>query len=164
MTDVPTGGDREETEDERADRNFGDLLQELRVTETAVAVLFSALLTVPFSARFDRATPAQEREYVAALLLAASAAVVTVAPVAYHRMLFAQGQKPRVVRMSGRLAVTGLVLLVLAIAAVLLLVLDVLFSTRVALEVAIAFAALTGLLWFLPPVARKVRRQPFPRS
>lgn len=151
-------GDREETDDERADRNFGDLLQELRVTETAVAVLFSVLLTVPFSARFDDVSRAQKHEYVAALLLAAAAAVVTVAPVAYHRMLFAQGQKPRVVRMSSRLAVVGLVLLLLSMASVLLLVLDVLFSTTVAIEVAVAFATVTGLLWFLPPLARKVHR------
>ena len=35
-----------ETEDERADRNFGDLLQELRVAQTGVQVLTGFLLTV----------------------------------------------------------------------------------------------------------------------
>ena len=47
---------RDETPEQRADRNFGDLLQELRVTQTGVQILFSLLLTVPFSARFEQVT------------------------------------------------------------------------------------------------------------
>ncbi len=43
-----------ETESERADRNFNDILQELRVTQTGVQILFGFLLTMPLQARFDR--------------------------------------------------------------------------------------------------------------
>ena len=38
---------------QRADRNFAELLQEVRVAQTGVQVLFGFLLTVPFTARFD---------------------------------------------------------------------------------------------------------------
>ena len=110
---------RDETPEERADRHWTDLLQELRVTETGVQVLFSLLLTVPFSARFGDVTPFQRRVYFAALLLTAAANVALIAPVAYHRTLFRQGEKARVVEHSNRLAVAGLVLLVLAVSAVL---------------------------------------------
>src|SRR5882757_4347870 len=50
------GGGRPETDLQRWDRNFSELLQELRVAQTGVQILFGFLLTVPFSARFSQAT------------------------------------------------------------------------------------------------------------
>lgn len=147
-----------ETPDEKADRNFGDLLQELRVTETGVQILFSLLLTVPFSARFPQVTSFQRSVYFVALLLTAAANVTLIAPVAYHRLMFGQGQKPRVVTWAGRLALIGLVLLVLAVTAVLLLITDVLFSTTAASVVAATFGIATVLLWFLPPLLKRQQR------
>jgi hypothetical protein len=141
-----------ETDDERADRNYGDLLQELRVTETGVAILFSLLLTVPFAARFPDITATQRGTYVVALLLAAAANVALIAPVAHHRLLFARGRKEQVVRWAGRLALAGLVLLALAVAAVLLLVVDAVLPTTTAAAVAVAFALLTSALWLGPPL------------
>ncbi len=144
-----------ETADERADRNFGDILQELRVTETGVQILFSLLLTIPFAARFRDITDLQRTVYIAALMLAAAANVVLIAPVAYHRLLFHRGEKALVVRWSSRLALAGLGLLLLAVAAVLLLILDVLFASWVAFAVAAVFGLLTCLLWFLPPLLNR---------
>lgn len=148
---------RDESPEQRADRNWNDLLQELRVTETGVQVLFSVLLTVPFSARFGQASDLQRAVYFTALLLTAASSVTLIAPVAYHRLLFAWGEKPRLVRQSSRLALAGLVLLVLAVTAVLLLVTDVLFDGGVAAGVAAAFGVATLLLWFGPPALRRVR-------
>ena len=65
---------RDESPEQRADRNWNELLQELRVTETGVQVLFSLLLTVPFSARFDRATDLPRGVYFAALASAVAVA------------------------------------------------------------------------------------------
>ncbi len=140
----------------RADRNWGDLLQELRVTETGVQVLFSLLLTVPFSARFDRVTPFQRHVYFAALLLTAASNVVLIAPVAYHRLLFHRGEKARAVRQGNRLALAGLVLLLLAMTAVVLLVTDVLFQAVAATVVATVFGVATVVLWFVPPLLRRL--------
>lgn len=144
-----------ETADERADRNFGDLLQELRVTETGVQILFSLLLTIPFAARFPDITALQRAVYFAALMLAAAANVVLIAPVAYHRLLFHRGAKALVVRWSSRLALAGLGLLLLAVVAVLLLIIDVLFASWIATAVAVVFGLLTCLLWFLPPLLNR---------
>lgn len=148
---------RDEAPAERADRNWNDLLQELRVTETGVQVLFSLLLTVPFSARFDEVTPFQRDVYFAALLLTAASNAALIAPVARHRTLFQQGVKPELVQQASRLALIGLVLLALAITAVLLLVTDVLFDTPVATAVATAFGVATLSLWFVPPLVRRAR-------
>ena len=86
--------DRDETDLERADRNWDELLGELRVTQTGVAILFSVLLTVPFSARFEDVDAFQRNVYLVALLLSAATTVVLIGPVAYHRVLFAQGRSP----------------------------------------------------------------------
>jgi hypothetical protein len=146
--------ERDETPAERADRNFDDILQELRVTQTGVQVLFSLLLTVPFSQRFEKVTGFQKDVYFVALLLAAATVVFLVAPVSVHRLLFATGEKPWVVKVSSRLAIAGLVLLCLTLTAVLLFVTDVLFDNTYAVVTATAFAAATVTLWFVPPLFR----------
>jgi hypothetical protein len=141
---------RGETALQRADRNWNELLSELRVTQNGVAILFSLLLTIPFATGFDDVDDFQRRVYLVALLLAAASLVVHVGPVAYHRVLFAQRQKPAVVRAANRFALVGLALLCLALTAVLLLVSDVLLPRGEALAVAAVFGVGTATLWTLP--------------
>lgn len=144
---------RDESLEERADRNFEEILQELRVSETGVQILFSLLLTVPFTQRFGQATDYERGVYFAALLLAACANVLLIAPVAHHRLLFQHHQKAHLVRVASRFALAGLVALWLALTAVLLLVTDVLFHGLTAELVAGAFGALTLATWFVAPLA-----------
>src|SRR3954447_11113197 len=94
---------RDETDTERVDRNLVELLQEVRVVQTGVQVLFAFLLTVPFSARFDAITGFQRATYSAALVGAPAASVLLIAPTAIHRVLFRLGQKQYMVEMSNRL-------------------------------------------------------------
>jgi hypothetical protein len=158
---------RDETPAQRADRNFNDILQELRVTQTGVQVLFSVLLTVPFSQRFVHVTPFQKDVYFAALISAAATAVVLIAPVSTHRLLFRTGQKPWVVSVASRYAIAGLVLLLLTFSAVLLLVTDVLFAEPLATAVATTFGLVTLVLWFVPPLLRlrhAAAHEPAPRK
>ena len=75
-------------EEERLDRNLGELLQELRVALPGVQVLFAFLLTVPFQQNFTEITAFQEKVYFATLLLTAISAVLLISPSAYHRMTF----------------------------------------------------------------------------
>src|SRR6201996_4292485 len=79
---------RGETETERLDRNWNDLLQELRVVQTGVQLLTGFLLTLPFQARFTQLGEFQQNVYLVTVGLAVSATGVLVAPVAIHRMLF----------------------------------------------------------------------------
>ena len=143
-------GDGTEDRLEAADRNWDELLGELRVVLTGVAVLFSVLLTIPFSADFDAGGDFQRRVYLAALLLSAGSGVALIAPVAYHRIGYEREKKPAVVKRSNRLVIVGLVLLALAIASVLLLVLNALVSQQVALVVAGVVGVGAGLTWFVP--------------
>jgi hypothetical protein len=147
--------DRDETPAERADRNFDDILQELRVTQTGVQVLFSLLLTVPFSQRFEKVTSFQKDVYFVALLLAAATVTFLVAPVSVHRLVFHTGEKPWVVKVSSRLAIIGTILLALTLATVLLLVTDVLFENRLASVTGGIYGLATFTLWFVPPLRRR---------
>jgi hypothetical protein len=150
VTDGAASSGRQETPLQRADRNWDELLGELRVTQTGVAILFSVLLTVPFSARFEDVDPFSRGVYVTALLLSASTTVTLIGPVAFHRLLFATGRKPHLVRLGNRMAVTGLGLLCLTLGAVLLLVTDVVLTRSTAVVLSAVFTVGTGAAWSLP--------------
>src|SRR4051812_38327426 len=100
---------RNETPLQRCDRNLVELLQEVRVVQTGVQVLFAFLLTAPLSARFAQLTSAQRIEYFVALLSTGAAAVLLIAPTAHHRILFRLGDKDRLVRVANRYTLLGLV-------------------------------------------------------
>ena len=99
---------RDESPLQRSDRQFGELLQELRVVLPGVQVLFAFLLTIPFSARFDQTTDFQRGVFFVTLLSTTVATVLLIAPAALHRMRFRQGVKGDIVEVSHHLALGGL--------------------------------------------------------
>ncbi|WJV51574.1 DUF6328 family protein [Streptomyces flavofungini] len=145
---------------ERADRNFVEILQELRVTQTGVQLLFAFLLTLAFTPRFASLDSLQRATYVTTLLLAVLAAALFTAPAALHRGLFQRGAKPVIVKVSSRLAGAGLAVLVLAFTGSVLLVVDVAASRTGACLAAAATLLVCGGLWGLLPwtVARRQRQ------
>jgi hypothetical protein len=156
---------RDETDTERLDRNLIELLQEVRVVQTGVQVLFAFLLTVPFSARFDEITRFQRGAYFAALVGAATAAVLLIAPTAVHRILFRMGQKEYMVELSNRLTLGGLASTAVAMIAAMLLVSDVMFGMGVAVAVALVTTVAFAALWAALPLRRRrlvagARRRP----
>ena len=159
MSSEPASG-REETEDERADRNLSDLLQELRVALPGVQVLFAFLLTVPFTQRFDTLTDFQEHLYFAILICVALATVMLTAPTAGHRVLFRRQQKEFIVTLANNLALIGLLLVAVSMCGAVLLISDYLFSTTTAVisttGIAVAFAG----FWFVGPLLRKQQLPP----
>src|SRR5687768_10624347 len=116
---------------------MSELLQELRVALPGVQVLFAFLLAVPFQQRFADVTPFQEKTYFVVLLLSAAATAFLIAPSAYHRLNFAQGDKPHIVRVASTLSVIGLAVLACAMTGAVMLITDFLFaSTTVTITVA----------------------------
>jgi amino acid permease len=134
----------QETEKERWERNFGDLLQELRVAQTGVQILFAFLLTLPFSAGFPKATAFQKDVYIVALLAAAAATALIISPVAFHRALFRQGRKPELVKYGHRVASGGLGFMLIAMVSSVLLITDYLLPKGVAILLSVLTA-----IWFL---------------
>jgi len=149
------GSGRQETDTARLDRNLSELLQELRVALPGVQVLFAFLLTIPFNQRFALLTTAQERIYLVTLLITTVAAVLLIAPTAYHRITFRKQQKARLVLLANRLAIVGLGFLALAMTGVVLLITDFLFST-VLTVLCTSFAGLMfAIFWYALPLWRR---------
>ena len=147
---------RNETPLERADRNFVELLQELRVTQTGVQILFAFLLSLAFTQRFPSLDTFQRATYVTTLLLAVLAAALFTAPAALHRSLFQQGAKPLIVQVSSRLATVGMGVLVFAFTGSVLLVVDVTTGRTGGLVAGAAtLSACLGLWGLLPRLVRR---------
>ncbi|WP_223243841.1 DUF6328 family protein [Streptomyces sp. CBMA156] len=135
----------------RADRRLVAMLQELRVLQTGVQIVFAFLLGVAFTPRFAQLTDAQQDIYVVTLLLSVVAAAVLATPVALHRGLYRHPGKERIVAVSVRVAQVGLLLLAAALTGAVLLVLDVVLGTVPAVPITCAIALTFAGLWFVLP-------------
>jgi hypothetical protein len=112
---------------------------------------------VPFSGNFGRLSDAEKAVYMAAFLSTAIATILFLAPTAYHRLRFREGDKEQILRTSNRLTLTGLGFLVIALSAVVYLVSEVVISASAAAPLT-AFIALLGTwLWFGLPITRAMR-------
>jgi len=118
--DPPDAGIPEAT----INRNWTELIQELRSTQTGVQVLTGFLLTVPFSDRFDTLDDVQRTAYLLILSLAVAATAAILSPVAYHRILFRRGRRPWLVTTANKVARVGLVLVALTTCGVVFLTFD----------------------------------------
>ncbi|MFH9614198.1 DUF6328 family protein [Streptomyces pratensis] len=135
---------RHETEEERADRQWGDLLQELRVAQTGVQILFGFLLAVVFQPRFSDLSTVDRNIYVVTVMLGSATAAALIGPVSYHRLLTGRRLKPQTVIWASRVTKMGLGLLFCTMCSTLLLIL------RVALHNVAALWLVGGMaLWFL---------------
>lgn len=151
----------DETENERLDRQLNQLLQELRVAMPGVQVLFAFLLAVPFQQRFAQVSDFQKDVYFGTLLASAVASALLIAPTAYHRMMFKDRDKPRLVALSSRFALAGLAALALAMNGAILLVTDFIFGGTIVPVTIVLTATLFVGLWF---VLGSVRRMSDDRS
>jgi hypothetical protein len=137
---------------QRADRNFAELLQELRVAQTGVQILFAFLLTLSFTDRFAAIDAFQRGVYVFTLVASATTVALLIAPVAVHRLVFQRGRKRELVRVGHRLVLGGLLSLAVTMLAGVLLVLDVVVGRIAAVSFIAALAAVFVALWLGLPL------------
>jgi hypothetical protein len=148
-----------ETRQERINRELMELLNELRVALPGVQFLFAFLLIVPFQETVDEITGFQRDVYFVALVAAAVATALLIAPAAQHRVLFRQRDKETLLRRSHRSAFVGLMVLALAICSALLLVIDVLFSRTLAWTTTGVVAGLLLWWWVLVPFWQRAHNE-----
>jgi uncharacterized protein DUF6328 len=148
---------RNETQDERDDRNLMELLQELRVAGLGVQVLFGFLLSLPFTNGFPKLSHAQRGLFIADLLLAALATLLLLAPVAYHRLVFRHHLKEPLVRIANRMAIAGLAAVALAVSIAVVLVTSFVEGNTSAIVVGVFIGCLFAVLWFVLPLLRRQR-------
>lgn len=162
-TAQPDGADRagrgrHETAEERADRQWQELMQEIRVAQTGVQILFGFLLTVAFTPHFQRLSETDTSIYIGTVVAGALAAGALIGPVSFHRIVSGHRIKPEAVVWASRLTFTGIVLLLATFTSALLLVL------RVATHGALVPCLVSGvvawylLCWFALPLWARERR------
>lgn len=149
--DEPVEG-RDETPQERADRNWTELTQELRVSQTGAQILMAFLLIAPFQARFAELAPWQEALYLLVMASTALANILLVAPVSLHRLLFQRGRKSDVVRVGSSLALAALIALALSIAGAVTLVFMFVVGGASLWIAPLVTLLLVGALWLLLPL------------
>lgn len=151
-----TGGNqqrRNETPAERLDRNWGELLQEFRVAQTGIQILFGFLLVLPFQPRFTEVTANQRLLYLAVFACMAASTICILAPVMAHRLLFRRKLKRELVDFGGRLALVSLSLLGCAFTGAVGLVVSVVAGATSAWVAVGATTLAIATLWFAVPLA-----------
>jgi hypothetical protein len=143
QTATPRTG-RDETEEERADRMWGELVQEVRIAQTGVQILFGFLLTVVFTPKYAQLGDTDQTIYLTTVVLGSSTTGALVGPVSLHRMVSGHRIKPQAVRWASRMTMVGLVLLLATMTASLLLILRVASG-----DAAIAWLVVPVALWYL---------------
>ena len=145
----------DETRRERINRELIELLNELRVALPGVQVLFAFLLAVPFSAGWDKVTEFQQDVFFATLVATAISTACFIVPTAYHRLNFRNREKERILLLSNKFAVAGIMFLAASMIGVLVLVTDVIYSETAAMITGTLALVLFGGLWLVLPLLRR---------
>lgn len=148
--------DQQETERERINRNFAELLQEVRVSQTGIQLLFGFLLAIAFTPQAQQLSHAEKWVYSATVLSAAIAMALNMAPVAVHRATFRRHMKEAVVLASHWLTVSALVFLFLSLMGGLYLALTLVFEP-VRVPLTVIASVVFGAAWLLLPRIMRAR-------
>lgn len=143
---------RHETPEERADRRWIELMQEIRVAQTGVQILFGFLLTVVFTPRFPELTVVDRTIYIITVSLGAAATGALIGPVSFHRLVAGRRIKPQAVEWASRLTFIGLVLLLATLASALLLILRVATDGDYGPWLVVGLVAWYLLCWYVLPL------------
>ncbi|MGW1747356.1 DUF6328 family protein [Streptomyces sp. NPDC002092] len=143
---------RHETEEERADRKWGELIQEVRVAQTGVQILFGFLLTVVFQQKYDSLAHTDKTIYIVTVVLGAAATGALIGPVSLHRLVSGRRVKPQAVEWASRMTFVGLALLLATMTSSLLLILRVATHNGAVTWLVMAVVAWYALCWYAVPL------------
>jgi hypothetical protein len=145
------GDGRDETPNERSDRNWNDILQELRVALNGTQLIGGFLLAVAFQPRFEELDGYQLTLYLILVVLAGLATVVGLAPVTLHRTLFRRQVKDRIVRTGNRLLIAHLIVVALLVIGVTGLIFDWSVSRTAGIVALVVGVIVLVALWVVLP-------------
>ena len=147
---------RDETEMERNDRNWTEILQELRVIQTGTQILTGFLLTLAFQQRFTDLDAYQVDTYLALVIVAVLATSLALTPVALHRTLFRRRAKGTIVRIANRLLKATLAAVGLTLTGTAMLIFDVVVGRSAGLIAGIGALLVVSIAWVaLPTIVRR---------
>ena len=155
--DVDETDGRDESLNERMDRNWNEILQELRVTQTGTQIFTGFLLTIAFQTRFDELTTFQLRVYLVLVVAAVLTTALGLAPVNLHRGLFREGAKVTIVQAAHiimRITLAGVAVMLIG---TMLLIFDLVVGRTAALVAAGVMLLIVIIIAMLPPILRSIR-------
>lgn len=153
------GGDNERGESalQRIDRNWLELLQELRVLQTGIQILTGFLLMLPFQARFSELDLFQVATYLVLVALSTLITVLLLATVIMHRTFFRLRIKETLVRNADRILRATMVLVALVLVGSTGLIFDIVLNRTAGTVAALGLAVLILALWVAVPELLKRR-------
>lgn len=149
---------RAETPNERADRNWNDVLQELRVLQTGTQIITGFLLALAFQPAFGDLTGGQRTFYLVLVVGSALSAIVALAPVALHRFLFRHRAKQTVVAFGHAALMTALLTVSLLLVGVVAFIFEVVVSDAASWTVAIVLGVIIAVLWVAIPLVLRAQK------
>jgi predicted membrane channel-forming protein YqfA (hemolysin III family) len=147
--------DPEKSEDQQLARNLNELLQELRVAQAGVQILFGFLLSITFTERYAAASGYIKATHLITVIFATGAVALLTAPAAWHRLLFRLGRREEIIEVANRLALAGLGCLAAAMTTTVLLLFEMVVGGPLAIVLAVLAAIGFGTLWFALPLHRR---------
>ncbi|SDM62967.1 DUF6328 family protein [Allokutzneria albata] len=145
----------EESEQRQLARNLSELLQELRVAQGGVQILFGFLLSIAFSDRYEDVDGYIRVLHLVTVVLAAAAVALLTAPASWHRLLFRQGMRKEIIDTANVFAITGMVFLALAMIGTVLLLGEAIVGGWPAIVIGVFALVGFGMLWFVLPLLRR---------
>ncbi|MFI8305052.1 DUF6328 family protein [Streptomyces sp. NPDC085927] len=149
---IAPGDEAPETPRERVNRRWNEIMQETRVAQTGVQILFGFLLSVAFTPLFHDLGTFDHVVYVITVVSGAAATASLIAPVSIHRFLSGQRMKDEMVEVAHRLMMCGMALLAVTIGCTLFLILHVVVPGLMAKFLVGAVMLWFALSWYALPL------------
>ena len=150
-----TESGRDETPDERHDRNWNEILQELRVAQTGTQILSGFLLALAFQQRFTSLSDNQLGLYLVLVALAGLSTALGLAPVVLHRTYFSKHMKEHVVKVGNRLLLAEIVVVGVLAIGVTSFIVDFVVGEAAGIAAAVIATLVVIILWVLLPQLRR---------
>lgn len=148
---IGAGYQRHEPRAARLDRNWNELLQEIRVLQTGSQILAAFLIVLPFQARFDELDAVQTGWYLGLVALSLVIVGLLLTPVAVHRHMFWQRVKDEMVAVANRILRVVLALVGVLFSGVAIFIVDVVLNRPAAIVGGVAMGALMVVLLVVVP-------------
>src|SRR4029079_13578878 len=120
-----------------------------------VQVLFAFLLAVPFANGWSKVTSFQKDVFFATLISTSISTACFIVPTAYHRLNFRKREKEKILLLSNKFAIAGLMLLAVSMIGVIVLITDVIYSDTAAIVTGGLALVVFGGLWLALPLIRR---------
>ena len=141
----------------RFDREWSEILNEIRVALPGVQLLFGFLLAAPFTDPFRGMSELLRYGYFVCFLTTTASSAFLIAPSVYHRLHWRRDvvDKEQMLRTANTLAIVGGILLAFAMTSAVYIISVAIAGRGPAMVITILAGLLFAILWFALPLLRR---------